>query len=64
MKSIREVLGEYRTDITDFEVERSSDGASMVLKLGVKLYETKSAGQIVEQLSRLGGIKNVKWETE
>ncbi len=64
LKTIREVLGEFRSDITDFEVDRARDGSSMVLKLGLKLYETKSAGQIIEQIGHLDGVKSAKWDVE
>ena len=64
LKRIRAVLGECRTDITDFEAERSTDNNHMVLKLGLKLYETKCAGQIIEQIGQLEGVKNVRWEME
>ena len=64
LKNIREIIGEFRSDITDFEVERASDGSNMILKLGLKLYETKCAGQIVDQIGNLDGVRNVKWETE
>jgi len=64
LKNIREVLGEFRTDITDFEVERARDGSSMVLKLGLKLYETKNGVQIIDQVGHLDGVKNVRWEAE
>lgn len=64
LKAIREVLGEFRSDITDFEVERTRDGGNMLLKVGLKLYETKSASTIVEQIGQLDGVKNVMWEIE
>jgi len=63
-KAIREILEESRTDITDFEVDRSRDGQNMVLKLGVKLYETRCADQLLKDIGSLDGVKNVKWETE
>jgi putative Mg2+ transporter-C (MgtC) family protein len=63
-KAIREILEESRTDITDFEVDRSRDGQNMVLKLGVKLYETRYADQLLKDIGSLDGVKNVKWETE
>jgi putative Mg2+ transporter-C (MgtC) family protein len=64
LKKIREALAEYRTDITDFEVDRTADGANMVLRFGLKLYETKCAGQIVEQIGRMDGVKSIRWEIE
>lgn len=64
LKNIREVLGEYRTDITDFEITRATDGNNMILKFGLKLYETRCAGQIVDQIGSMDGVKNVKWEIE
>lgn len=64
LKGIREILTEYRADITDFEVKRSSDGLNMVLKLGLKLYTTKFDDQLTQEIGRLEGVKNVKWEVE
>lgn len=64
LKAIREVLGACRTDITDFEAERSSDPANIILRLGVKLYETRCANQIIEEISRMDGVKNVRWEED
>jgi putative Mg2+ transporter-C (MgtC) family protein len=64
LKAVREVLSEYRSDITDFEVERGSDPANIVVKLGVKLYETRCANQIIEDIGALNGVKYVKWEAD
>ena len=64
LKVIREVLAEYRTEITDFEVDKASDGANIILKLGIKFYETRFADQIIEDIGRLDGVKNVKWQLE
>ena len=64
LKAIREILADYRTDITDFEVERARDGANMVLKLGLKFYESRHAGPIIEHVGRLDGVKHVMWEAE
>ncbi len=64
MKAIRAILSDSRTDITDFEVDRSGDGAHMILRLGLKLYESRSANQIVESIGRLEGVKNVSWDLE
>ncbi|MFA4981160.1 MAG: MgtC/SapB family protein [Candidatus Omnitrophota bacterium] len=64
LKIIREILAEYRTEITDFEVERSKDGSNMILKLGLKFYQTKFADQILTEISHLDGVRNVKWETD
>jgi len=64
MKGIRAILGDFRTDITDFEIDRAADGVGMALRLGLKLYETRSADQIVEALGRLDGVKGVRWDSE
>ncbi|MFA5142858.1 MAG: MgtC/SapB family protein [Candidatus Omnitrophota bacterium] len=64
LRAIREIFGDYRTNITDFEVERSKDGTNMLLKVGLKLHETRYAERILEDLGRLDGVKRVKWETE
>jgi len=64
LKAIRDVLGEYRSEITDFEVARTPDGVGVLLKVGLKLYETRDSDQIIGELSHLDGVKHVKWETE
>ena len=64
LKAIRGVLGEYRTDITDFEADRGGDSTNMILRLGLKLYETRCANQLIEDVGRLDGVKNAKWEIE
>lgn len=64
LKAIRETLAEYRNEITDFEADRAKDGANMVLKLGIKLYEPRLADNILEDIGRLDGVKSVKWLIE
>jgi len=64
LKAIREILGDCRTEITDFEIERAKESANMILKLGLKLYETKCADRIIEDVGRLADVKSVKWEIE
>jgi len=65
LKNIREVLADHRCEITDFEVERSQAAAeNMLLKLGLKLHNIQYADQIVENIARLGGVKNVRWEVD
>ena len=64
LKSIRGLLTEYRTEITDFEVDRSMDGVNMLLKIGLKLSETRYGDQLIQEIARLEGVKHVKWEIE
>lgn len=64
LKRIRELLGEYGAEINNFEVERSEDGANMVLKIGLKLSTSRHAAVIIQDISRLEGVKNAKWEVE
>lgn len=64
LKGIRSVLAEYEVQVNDFEVERSQDGADMMLKIGVKLSTSRFDEDILQDISRLDGIKNVKWEAE
>ncbi|MFA5500206.1 MAG: MgtC/SapB family protein [Candidatus Omnitrophota bacterium] len=61
---IREVLGEYGVDITDFEVGRSTDGARMILKIGVKLSTSRHTAVMIQDVSRIEGVKSAKWEVE
>lgn len=62
LKGIREVIGEHNAEINGFEVERSKDGAHMVLKIGLKLSTNQHNAQLMHEISRLDGIKAVKWE--
>jgi putative Mg2+ transporter-C (MgtC) family protein len=64
IKGAREVLGEYGVQVTDFEVERSDDAATMTLKIGVKLSTSRNDDRIVQDISRLDGVKNVRWEAD
>lgn len=64
IKGAREVLAEYGVRVTDFEVERSEDGTNMVLEIGVRLSTSRNDDHIVQEISRLEGVKSVKWEAE
>jgi putative Mg2+ transporter-C (MgtC) family protein len=64
LKHIRGILGEYGADITDFEVERSEDGSNMILKIGLKLASSHHTAVMIQDVSRLEGVKNAKWEVE
>ena len=64
IKGAREILTEYGVRVTDFEVERSSDGANMVLEISVRLSTSKNDDHIVQDIARLEGVKSVKWETD
>lgn len=64
LKALREILSEYRADITDFEVDKARDGENMALKVGLRLYETRSAPRLLEEVGKLDGVKFVKWEVE
>lgn len=64
LKDIRSVLAEYGSEITDFEVERSSDGAHMILKVGLKLHTNRNNAQLIQDITGLEGIRAVKWEQE
>ncbi len=64
LKQVREILGEYGADITNFEVERSADGVSMILKIGLKLSTSRHLAAMIQDISRLEGIKLARWEVE
>lgn len=64
LKKLREILAEYKVEITDFEAEHSADALFMILKLGLKLQSAKYSEQLILDISRLDGVKNVKWEVE
>lgn len=64
LKAIRKVLADCRTDITDFEIDRADDSVNIMLRLGLKLYDTRCADQLIQDIGRLNGVKNVKWEIE
>lgn len=62
LKAIKEVLAEHNAEINNFEVDRSKDGAFMILKLGVKLSTNQHNAQLAHEIGRLGGVKGVRWE--
>lgn len=64
LKQIRGILGEYGADITDFEVKRSEDGSNMILKIGLKLATSHHTAVMLQDIGRLEGVRNAKWEVE
>ena len=64
LKSIRKVLAEFGAEITDFEVERSEEGANMLLSIGVKLSTSHNSAALIHAVSHLEGIKTARWEAE
>ncbi len=64
LKKIRSIVSDYNAEITDFEIDRSSDGSNMVLKLGLKLYATRHCEDLIREVNHLEGVKNAKWEVE
>jgi putative Mg2+ transporter-C (MgtC) family protein len=64
LKSIRGILEEWHAEITDFEVDRARDSADMLLKLGLKLKSPKHADQLIDSISSLEGVTNVRWDLE
>ncbi len=64
LKAIRELIADRKSEITDFEVDKARDGVNMTLKVGLKLYQLRTADQLIDDLSHLDGVRHVKWETE
>lgn len=64
LKSVREIISNYRADITDFEVDKAKDNVNMILKVGLKLYRPRSAGHIMDDMGHLDGVKHVRWEED
>ncbi|MBN2453710.1 MAG: MgtC/SapB family protein [Candidatus Omnitrophica bacterium] len=62
LKSIRAVLNEWHVEITDFEVDRSRDSVNMLLRLGLKMHSHRHGNELIEDIGRLSGVTNVKWE--
>lgn len=64
LKNIRDVLSEYGSEITDFQVGRSIDGAHLLLKVGIKLSTSRHNNQLMQDLAGLEGVKSAKWEAD
>lgn len=64
LKSIRGIFEEYGIEFTDFGVRRSKDNVNVALRLGLKLHTSKHNEQLLEDIGRLDGVINVKWEIE
>jgi len=62
LRAIREIVSNYRSDITDFVVDKARDNVNMILKIGLKLYQPRSAGHIMDDMVHLDGVKHVRWE--
>ena len=64
LKGIRDILSEYGSEITDFQVARPEGGANMLLKVGVKLSTSRHNDQLIRDIVGIEGIKSVKWEAD
>jgi putative Mg2+ transporter-C (MgtC) family protein len=64
LKKVRKLLAEYGAEINDFEVERSEDGAGVILKIGVKLSTSHNDAAMIQDIGHLEGIKAARWEAE
>lgn len=62
LKKVREILAEYNADINNFEVDRSADGAFMIVKLGLKLSTNQHNAQLIHEIGSVDGVKSAKWE--
>lgn len=63
IKRIRDIIGEYRAEITDFEVEHAKEGG-MLLHFGLRLSSVKYDDRFIHDIGRLEGVKNVRWEVD
>ena len=59
---IREVLANHAVEIKDFDMEKTKDGLCVVWRLSLRLLTSKEDGEIVSDMSRIGGIKSTRWE--
>lgn len=64
LKAIRALLYDHKIDITDFDVDRSESQGSIILRLGVKLYNAGQTNDIISDIAHLEGIKNAKWQAD
>lgn len=64
LQRIRDAISAYRSEINDFEAERSKDGTAMVIKFGLKLTTNQYNAQLIQDIARLEGVRSVKWEAE
>lgn len=64
LKAIRQALTPFGVEITDFEADRTEDGSNMILRLGLKLQNTRRADQILSDIGNVDGVKYVKWEMD
>jgi len=59
---IREELANYEVEIKDLEVEKSSEPGNTVLRISLKLTTSQYDEEILAHMSRVEGVKKVKWE--
>jgi len=64
LKDVRELLAEYKCEITDFEVEKGRESGKMLFKVGLKLTETKHLGDLITDIGHVEGVGHVKWEID
>lgn len=64
LRNVREILTEYKCEITDFEVDKADMGGRMILKIGLKLTETAYLGQLIVDIGHIDGVSHVKWQVD
>jgi putative Mg2+ transporter-C (MgtC) family protein len=64
LKAIRQALAHFGVEITDFEADRTEDGSNMILRVGLKLQNTRRADQIISDIGSVEGVKHVKWDMD
>lgn len=64
LKKVRELLSEYKCDITDFEVDKADGSSKMLLKVGLKLTESRYLDQLMVDIGHIEGVSHVKWQVD
>ena len=64
LKSVRGILEEWHTEITDFEVDHARDAGNMLIRIGLKLKSPRHADKLVGDIGSIKGVNSVKWDWE
>lgn len=63
LKKIREILGEYKVEIKDLEIEKIEHKKTVLIKMNLKLLTEREDDAILSSVLALSGVDNAKWES-
>lgn len=62
LKSVREILSEYKVEIKDLAIEKIEHKKAFLIKMSIKLLSERDDDAILSSVLSLPGVEKAKWE--